>query len=66
MDRLDIISNLTQIRRSNKITQSDVAYNIGVTPLTLGRYERGIRDMPSSILVKYVEYLGYKLGVFKV
>ena len=66
MDKIDILSNLSQIRKVNKITQKEVACELKVTPLTFSRWERGERDMPSSMLVKFVEYLGYRLGIFKI
>jgi transcriptional regulator with XRE-family HTH domain len=66
IDKIDVLSNIIHIRRINKITQKELSKHLGINNLTLSRYERGERDMPATILNGYVEYLGYKLGIFKI
>jgi transcriptional regulator with XRE-family HTH domain len=66
IDKIDVLSNIIHIRRINKITQKELAKHLGINNLTLSRYERCERDMPITVLNKYVEYLGYKLGIFKI
>ena len=58
---MNILDKLIKIRKEKKIKQVDMLDALGVNPTTLSRYESGKRDMPVSVLEKYIEFLG--LGV---
>lgn len=41
-----------QARRGRRVTQSDVAAAVGVTPTTVARWERGEKEPPLDTIVK--------------
>ena len=47
---------LKQLRKSNKLTQKELAENIGVSEITIRSYESGRRLPNSETLVKLVNY----------
>lgn len=61
-----MINKLKQIRKDKRISQSDVAYALGVTPFTLRRYEKGERMPPYWIVEDYAKYLDYQLLLIKL
>lgn len=62
---MDIIESLVQVRKEKKITQIDIANNLGVTKTTMCRYESGKREMPFSIVREYADCLGYEIRLLK-
>lgn len=62
---MDIIEDLKQVKKSNQVRQYKLAKHIGITPVTLSRYESDKREMPLIIAVKYADYLGYEIRLLK-
>jgi transcriptional regulator with XRE-family HTH domain len=58
---MSTIKNLAEQRVKLGIKQITIAKELSVTKTTMSRYESGKRDIPSSLLDKYAEYLGYEL-----
>jgi len=52
---------LSMIRKEKKKTLEDMAFELGISSVSLSRYERGKRDMPYRIYVKYAELLGFEV-----
>jgi len=59
--KINRMVKLVEIRKQQKRTISDIAYEIGVNPVSLSRYERGIREVPYSVYLKYAGVLGYEV-----
>lgn len=55
---------LVNQRKERKIKQKDVAEFIGITPVSLSRYENGITTMKIKYIEKYAEYLGLEFKLF--
>ena len=53
---MDIGQKLREIRTALKITQSEIAYHIGVTRKQYIRYEAGENDMSAKKLQKFCIY----------
>src|SRR5690606_7685316 len=47
-----------ELREKAGINQADVANRVGVSNVTISRYERGERQIPSSTLIKIAEVIG--------
>ena len=62
---MDTIDNLKRIRMSNKVRQFRLAKHIGITSVTLSRYENRNREMPLDVALKYAEFLGYEIRLLK-
>jgi transcriptional regulator with XRE-family HTH domain len=60
-DKINRMVRLVEIRKQQKRTISDIAYEIGVNPVSLSRYERGVREVPYKVYVMYAEALGYEV-----
>lgn len=50
--------NLKKLRKQRKLTQSDLAEIIGVSQVTMGRYETGEREMPYETLFQLADFFG--------
>lgn len=50
--------NLKELRKKRKLTQADLAEVIGVSQVTMGRYETGEREMPYETLFQLADYFG--------
>lgn len=50
--------NLKNLRKQRKLTQSDLAEIIGVSQVTMGRYETGEREMPYETLFQLADFFG--------
>lgn len=46
---------LTKIREEKKLSKSDFAKLLGITPMLLGRYEKGSLNIPESVAKKLQE-----------
>ena len=46
---------LTKIREEKKLSKSDFAKLLGITPMLLGRYERGSLNIPESVAKRLQE-----------
>ena len=47
---------LRELRVLNELTQSDLAKILNCTQQSLSAYEKGTRDVPIDVLIKYAEY----------
>lgn len=45
-------STIRHLRKQSGMTQGDLAQRIGRCPATVSFYERNMRDIPTSVLVK--------------
>jgi transcriptional regulator with XRE-family HTH domain len=57
----EIYKVLIQIRKDKGITQKDMAGYLGITGVTMYRYEGFKREIPGRMLIEYADYLGYEL-----
>jgi transcriptional regulator with XRE-family HTH domain len=62
---MDILKELIQERKMRYKSQEKVALYLGVTTVTLNRYETRRREIPFNILLKYAEYLDYEVRILK-
>ena len=51
------MNNLRTVRKQKKIGQVDLANMLGITQSSYSRYEAGLRDIPTDVLLKLVEIL---------
>lgn len=56
---------IKDLRKSNKLTQQDVADYLGVTKQAYFRYENGSRKLSIDVLNKLLSYYGYKIVIIK-
>lgn len=61
MMNITLMSRLAEIRKDKGIFLKDIAKNTGVKVQTLGRYERGLKEIPLVVFEKYADCLGYEL-----
>lgn len=47
---------LRELRVINELTQKDLAKILNCTQQSLSAYEKGLRDVPVDVLIKYAEY----------
>lgn len=59
---MDIGDIIRELRTRNKLTQKDLAKEIGVTEQTIFRYEKGTRYPSFSALDKLEKFFGVRLG----
>lgn len=52
---------IRQLRKTEGLTQVELAERIGTTPQNLGQYERGIRIPKPTTLNRILSELGYSL-----
>lgn len=61
---------LKDLREDNDMTQSEIAEYLGMKQPQYSRYERGIRDIPSDVLIKlahlYKTSTDYILGLTNI
>jgi transcriptional regulator with XRE-family HTH domain len=63
----NILSNrIKELRKQKGLSQEDLAKKIGVHLQTLSRYERGITEIPASILIKIADFLKPNLRWFLI
>lgn len=55
---MDFSENLRVIRSDRGMTQRSLGQSIGVTPVTIGNWERGVRQPSFDVLVKLANILG--------
>lgn len=53
--------NLKELRKKRKLTQADLAEIIGVSQVTMGRYETGEREMPYETLFRLADYFNVSI-----
>ncbi|MDO5377326.1 MAG: helix-turn-helix transcriptional regulator [Clostridia bacterium] len=56
-----LANNLVAIRRIRKMTQKDVASQIGITATALSAYEKGQREPTLGVIIKLADYYGVTL-----
>ena len=54
----ELPKRMKQLRQANHLTQLEVARSLGITEGRYGHYERGIRQVPVSLIPKLTEALG--------
>lgn len=47
---------LKQLRKEHKLTQTELATAIGTTQSTIYKYEKGMQNVPMSVLTKFANY----------
>ncbi len=52
---------IKELRKEKGITQVNVSTNIGVEESYYGKYERGIHDIPVSVLIKLADFYNVSL-----
>jgi transcriptional regulator with XRE-family HTH domain len=57
-------TNLRHIRESKKLTQTEVAYVLKVSPEKLAKYEAGTNKISASTLYKLSQYYYKDMGYF--
>ena len=62
---MDIFDSLIQIRKNEKCDQKALKGYLGITGVTLSRYESKKREIPVKIMQKYAEYFGYEIRLLK-
>jgi len=50
---------LKLLRQRREITVGRIAYEVGISRSSVYRFEHGIRRIPSHVLVRWANYLGY-------
>lgn len=59
-NRLEIAKRIKKARKDAGFTQAEVAKKIGLTPQAISNYERGINNIPASILFDLAKIYGLK------
>lgn len=49
--------NIKQVRKSKKITQSQLAEQIGKHESSIRKYEKGLTDIPNEVIIKIADVL---------
>jgi transcriptional regulator with XRE-family HTH domain len=62
---MDILDSLIEIRKQQKVKQTDLLSNLDINKDTMSRYESRKRKIPIEKLTKYAEFLGYKIRLIK-
>lgn len=50
------MNRLRELRESNNLTQRECAEIANISKKTYERYEKGVREIPSKVLVKFYYY----------
>lgn len=65
-DREDkLISEYCRVRYESKVSQRDIANNIGIAQSTVARIERNVHSAQLSTFIKILSFLGYHLEIKK-
>ena len=64
-EEFDLISKYIKIRYELKISQNDLAQEIGIAQSTIARMEKNMHSMSIGNFVKLLSSLGYKLEIVK-
>lgn len=62
---MDIGKTLGKIRSEKRMKQLWAAKKLGITDVTLSRYENGWRKMPIELAQRYAELLGHTLTLIR-
>ena len=60
---VEFMEKLKELRLYNKLTQEELAKEIGVHPKTISKWERGVLSPNIESLVTLVRYFDVKAGV---
>ena len=55
------IKKLRELRVINELTQQDMAKILNCTQQSLSAYEKGIRDIPIDVLVRFADYFNVSI-----
>lgn len=64
-EEFDLISKYIKIRYESKISQRELAQEIGIAQSTIARMEKNMHSMSIGNFVKLLSSLGYKLEIVK-
>ena len=64
-EEFDLISKYIKIRYESKISQRELAQEIGIAQSTIARMEKNMHSMSIGNFVKRLSSLGYKLEIVK-
>lgn len=64
-EEFDLISKYIKIRYESKISQRELAQEIGIAQSTIARMEKNMHSMSIGNFVKLLSSLGYKLEIIK-
>ncbi len=64
-EEFDLISKYIKIRYESKISQRELAQEIGIAQSTIARMEKNMHSMSIGNFVKVLSSLGYKLEIIK-
>ena len=56
-----LYKRIKELRKEKGITQVNVSTNIGVEEGYYGKYERGVHDIPLSVLIKLADFYNVSL-----
>lgn len=56
-----LYKRVKELRKEKGITQVNVSTNIGVEESYYGKYERGVHDIPLSVLIKLADFYNVSL-----
>ncbi|MCI9111039.1 MAG: helix-turn-helix transcriptional regulator [Eubacterium sp.] len=56
-----LYKRIKELRKEKGITQVNVSTNIGVEESYYGKYERGVHDIPLSVLIKLADFYNVSL-----
>ena len=57
-NRIEIAKRIKKARKDAGFTQAQVAKELGLTPQAISNYERGINNIPASLLFDLAELYG--------
>ena len=64
-EEFELICEYIKIRHESKMSQNDLAQEIGIAQSTIARMEKNMHSMSIGNFVKLLSSLGYKLEIVK-
>ena len=64
-EEFDLICEYTKIRYESKLSQRELASEIGIAQSTIARMEKNMHSMSIGNFTKLLSALGYKLDIIK-
>lgn len=63
MDIVELGTKLKQLRKDNKISQQQLADNLGLSRLTINSAEKATTNTGITTILKILDYFGYELTI---
>ena len=60
-----LYKRIKELRKEKGITQVNVSTNIGVEESYYGKYERGVHDIPLSVLIRIADFYNVSVDYIK-